>query len=379
MNSSDTDKYNVLILAPTGRDALVLKETLANEGIVSDDCGTIEELARKIDAVSGTAIIAEEALSPKDIEFLVEAIKRQPEWSDFPFIIMSSVGADPDRAWAMLAPGAQSLNVNVLVRPVLTRTLLTAVQTALRSRKAQYRVARELARRKKAEASLMEANRELQAFSYSVSHDLKAPLRTIRGFSTFLLEDYKDQLDKTAQDYIDRIISGADNMGRLIDDMLSLSRVSRQEMTRIDVDMSELARTVVAELQHMDPDRQVDITIKNNLCAGGDPNLLKIALTNLLGNAWKYTLKTPGPRIEFGSFNKSGEEIFFVKDNGAGFPMEYKDRLFKPFQRLHSNKEFSGTGIGLPIVVRVINRHGGRIWAEAEEGRGATFFFTLEE
>ncbi len=232
---------------------------------------------------------------------------------------------------------------------------------------------------------LASANKELEAFSYSVSHDLRAPLRAIKGFSEFLLEDYLEKLDDTGKNYIQRIISGAEKMGSLIDDMLSLSRISQQEMILEKVDLSSIAKAIIEELQSQNPDRNVEITIEESLSVHGDSRLLNMALTNLFSNAWKYTGKTTNPKIEFGCYQEpTGTElmarntsVFFIKDNGAGFPKAQTDRLFKPFQRLHSEKEFPGTGIGLAIVQRVINRHGGKIWITGEEGKGATVWFEL--
>jgi PAS domain S-box-containing protein len=224
---------------------------------------------------------------------------------------------------------------------------------------------------------LARANSELEAFSYSVSHDLRAPLRTMRGFADFLAEDYSDALDEEGRDYLSRIIAGADKMNTLIDDMLSLSRVSRQEMNIQQVNLSDIAAHVIKELRRNDPDREVEILIEQGLSVSGDARLLDIALTNLLGNAWKYTAKAEHPRIEFGRGEHEGEPAYFIRDNGAGFDMKDADKLFKPFQRLHSDSEFAGTGVGLPIVERVIGRHGGKIWAESEVGRRAVFWFTL--
>ncbi|MFW5813762.1 MAG: sensor histidine kinase [Fibrobacterota bacterium] len=377
MSINAQNRHRVLILAPTGMDASVLENMLRTDGLNACSCSSMEDMCRCIDEISGVAVIAEEALTSASIDLLAQTVQREPEWSDFPFIIMASAGTDPDRIWAALAKVKQALNVNVLVRPVLARTFLTAVHSSLRSRDAQYRVALELKRRRKAEDTLKAANEELQAFSYSVSHDLRAPLRTMRGFSQFLLEDYSDRLDDTGRDYLNRIIRGADQMGTLINDLLTFSRTSRQEMSVGEVDLSALAAEVVAGLRDEQPDRDIDITIHEGIKTRGDRNLLKIALTNLLGNAWKYTLKTSGSRIEMGCMHQDNETVFFVKDNGVGFNMDKADRLFAPFQRLHSEKEFSGTGIGLPIAARVVGRHGGRIWAQSEPGRGATFFFTL--
>lgn len=371
------DKYKVLILAPTGEDMVVLSNVLSKDGLATFACESMEQLCDCINEGAGTAIIAEETLFPLGIIQLTQTVQQQPDWSDFPFIIMTRAGGTPDRAWASMTGSHQSLNASTLERPLLARTLLAAVRANLRSRNTQYRVEQELRRRTEVELSLNAANEELQAFSYSVSHDLRAPLRTMKGFVSLLLEEYKNKLDDTGRDYLVRIEKNADQMNRLIEDMLSLSKISRKDMVMQDIDLSTLSIAIIDELKKSQPQRQVEISIQSNIHARGDEQLLKIALTNLLSNAWKYTSKALRPRIELGKLVKDSETVFFVRDNGAGFPMEHINKLFKPFQRLHSDKEFTGTGIGLAIVHQVISRHGGRIWAEGEVGKGATFYFTL--
>lgn len=225
--------------------------------------------------------------------------------------------------------------------------------------------------------SLAAANKELEAFSYSVSHDLRSPLRRINGFSRILLEDYAKTLDANGQHYLQRILVATERMGQMIDDLLALSRLTRSEICASSVNLSAIAQTVVRELQAGDRHRQVKIAIGQNIIAYGDPRLLQIVLENLLGNAWKYTLEHRQPQIEFGTKAENNESVYFVRDNGAGFDMAYADKLFAPFQRLHSATEFEGTGIGLATVQRIIHRHGGRVWAEAAIDRGATFYFSL--
>jgi DNA-binding response OmpR family regulator len=242
----------------------------------------------------------------------------------------------------------------------------------------EARAARELA---EARAVLVEElerkNKELESFSYSVSHDLRAPLRGIDGFSQALLEDHAGNLDDQGRDYLRRVRAGAQRMGELIDDMLQLFRVSRAELRHEHVDLTRLAHAVVSELVRQEPDRHVEFQIQDGLTLEGDANLLRIVLDNLLGNAWKFAGKVERAKIELGLELGAGQRAFFVRDNGAGFDMTYADKLFKPFQRLHSATEFSGTGIGLATVQKVIDRCGGRVWAESAIGRGATFFFTL--
>lgn len=225
---------------------------------------------------------------------------------------------------------------------------------------------------------LAAANRELEAFAYSVSHDLRSPLRSMDGFSQALLEDYADRLDGEALDFLQRIRAASQRMASLIDDLLTLSRVSRSEMQVTRASLSELALEVVEELREAEPERDVDVVVAPDLEVAGDARLLRLALQNLLGNAWKFTRGTAGARVELGARGQDGETVYYVQDNGAGFDMQYADKLFSPFQRLHTEAEFEGTGIGLATVRRVVRRHGGRAWAEAEPGAGATIFFTLQ-
>jgi signal transduction histidine kinase len=228
-------------------------------------------------------------------------------------------------------------------------------------------------------AELLAANKELEAFSYSVSHDLRAPLRGIDGFSLALLEDYADKLDADGKDYLHRVRAGTQRMGMLIDDMLNLARVARTEIRLEMSDLGALARSVASELQKTQPDRCVEFQIQESLEAYVDCHLMRIALENLLGNAWKFTSKRKSSCIGFGRTSLGGRPAYYVRDDGAGFDPAYASRLFGAFQRLHEKSDFPGTGVGLATVQRIIHRHGGRIWAESALEKGATFYFTLPE
>jgi PAS domain S-box-containing protein len=227
-------------------------------------------------------------------------------------------------------------------------------------------------------ADIEAATRELDAFAYSVSHDLRAPLRSLNGFSQALLEDFSDVLDDTGKDYLRRIHRSVRNMGQMIDSLLNLSRATRAQLNRGAVNLSALAGEIATELSAEDPGRDVTVAIADNLRCTGDPQLLRLVLRNLLGNARKFSAKTPCARIDVGQVDIEGEDVFFVRDNGAGFDMRYASKLFSAFQRLHSAADFEGTGVGLATVQRIVSRHGGRIFAEAEPGKGATFYFTLQ-
>lgn len=225
---------------------------------------------------------------------------------------------------------------------------------------------------------LRAVNEELQAFSYSVSHDLRAPLRSIDGFSKILLDKYAERLDEAGRRYVQKVRSSSQRMGQLIDDLLHLSRLTRKELHREMVDLTSLAQAVAEELHQQEPDRDVRFRVEDGIVARGDRQLLRVVLDNLLGNAWKFTRDQASPEIAFGAATEGGRTVYYVSDNGVGFDMAYADQLFSPFQRLHSDREFEGTGIGLATVARVIRRHGGRIWAESVEGEGTTIHFTLE-
>jgi light-regulated signal transduction histidine kinase (bacteriophytochrome) len=221
------------------------------------------------------------------------------------------------------------------------------------------------------------SNKELESFIYSVSHDLRGPLRHISGFADLLMKDMAGKLDEKGNRYLSRVCDGSERMSRLIDDLLNLSRISRQEIERKEVNVSTIAASVIANLREAHPDRSVEVDIKGGLTASADPGLIEVVLSNLLGNAWKFTAKTEHALIELGTIEQRDKIIYYVRDNGAGFDQQYAGKMFWPFHRLHSESEFEGTGIGLAIVDRIIRRHGGKIWAEGAEGKGATVYFSL--
>jgi light-regulated signal transduction histidine kinase (bacteriophytochrome) len=252
--------------------------------------------------------------------------------------------------------------------------------------KANSDLKQDIIERKQAEAALKQrtteleiANKELEAFSYSVSHDLRTPLRSIDGFSQAVLEDYVDKLDEQGKDYLNRIRESSQMMAQLIDDLLGLSKVVRAELVLKKVNLTEMAGAISQELKGTEPERQVEFNIMDGVEAVGDANLLYSILQNLLSNAFKFTSRCKIARISFGTKEKDGENVYYINDNGAGFDMKYADKLFRPFQRLHPASEFPGTGIGLATVQRIVERHGGKVWAEGEVGKGASFNFTLDQ
>ncbi len=319
-------------------------------------------------------------------------IKGSVAWRDIP-LIMHTALEEPDAMIEGINAGAddyiaKSSDLEVLcarVRAQLRRKQFEDENRNIREQLLQKELevsvansARELAETRAAFAEELERkNGELEAFSYSVSHDLRAPLRSIDGFSRLLLEDCEGKLDGKGQDYLRRVCESAQRMGELIDDLLLLSRVARAELKRERVDLASIANVAFEELKKKDLNRCVELRVAEQLSVEADGRLMRVAFDNLLGNAWKFTARVPEAWIEIGTEQKSGDAVFFVRDNGAGFDMSYVENLFRPFQRLHTESDFPGTGIGLATVHRIIDRHGGRIWAEGVVDRGATFYFTI--
>ncbi len=278
---------------------------------------------------------------------------------------------DLAHAFNLMAEGLQSTTAsrNELDREIADRRAAEAEIKSL-NKELEARVAQRT-------AELTVLNKELEAFSYSVSHDLRAPLRTVDGFARALLEDYGDRLDADGRHFAERICAGTDRMAQLIDDLLKLSRISRIELTFATVDLGTLATTIMTDLSTRSPDRAVAFAMDGDLSAWGDKSLLRAALTNLLENAWKFTSANGAAKISFRRCQEMGPGIYAVSDNGAGFDMKYAGKLFSPFQRLHTSHEYEGTGIGLATVARIIHRHGGNVWAESAAGVGTTMFFSL--
>jgi signal transduction histidine kinase len=316
-----------------------------------------------IDDVQPDIVVSDVMMPRLDGFGLVRRLRANPETASIPVILLSARAGEESAI-----DGLDAGSDDYLVKPFSARELLARVRTHV-----------DLARARRAWiAELERANRELDAFSYSVSHDLRAPLRAIQGFSQVIASDYSKLFDDDGRDYLDRILGAVGKMTTMIDTMLELARISRAPMKRDSVDLSTLARDVVADLRSADPARAVTVDIAENLVARGDGALIRVALVNLIGNAWKYTSRAREARIEIGR-HPADHPVFYVRDNGAGFDTKRAVKLFAPFQRFHSATEFEGTGIGLATVQRVIARHGGRVWAEAAVGAGATFFFSLPD
>lgn len=321
-----------------------------------------------------------EIVHPDDIEWVGKAVQRahDPEGDGLFDVEYRIIRRDGETRWTNVRSHTFFEGEGSARRPV--RTVGALMDTTERKRiEAEIRKLNEQLEQRVRERTqqLVAVNSELESFAYSVSHDLRAPLRSIDGFSQALLEDYHDRLDAEGQDFLNRVRQATLRMGNLIDDLLRLSRVARREMQLQTVDLSEIVGQIVTELHDTQPQRAVKWIIMPSVLAQGDRGLLFTALENLLRNAWKFTSKNEYTRIEFGYEEREGEHVYFVRDNGVGFDMKYADKLFGAFQRLHHQDEFDGTGIGLATVQRIIRRHGGRLWAEGVVDQGATFFFTV--
>jgi signal transduction histidine kinase len=298
---------------------------------------------------------------------LAELLRQEEKTARMPFIFISAIYTDHINIFKGYEKGAFSY----ICKPFEPEILLNKVKLFVD----MYQQEQVLRLRTE---ELMHINRELEAFTYAVSHDLRAPLRAIDGFSQMLEEDCGQALDAPCRDYLARIFRAVQRMDALISDLLSLSRVTRADINIGAVDLAALASDIVEELRERMPDREVEVVIQQPLPASGDARLLRIVLENLLNNAWKFTTGTDSPRVEIGQLDKDAA-VYYVRDNGVGFDMAYADKLFNAFQRLHSDKRFPGNGIGLATVQRVIHKHGGQIWGEGKPGHGAVFYFTLRQ
>ena len=339
-----------VIAATDGRDGLEKALQLRPDLIVSD---------LMMPEISGSEMAA--------------AIRARPELDRIPILILTARAEDELRA-RLLREGVQ----DYLVKPFSAEELRARAANLVALKRMREELEERARRLRESSAQLEEAFRELEAFSYSVSHDLRAPLRSISGFSRALLEDCGERLDEVGRQHLARVLAATKRLEQLIDDLLRLSRVTRASLRREHVDLTGLAHEVVADLiQRAHAERAAEFVVHGGMTVNGDAPLLRLALENLIGNAVKFTGKREQPRIEFGRETQEGESTYFVRDNGAGFDMAYADKLFSPFQRLHRSSDFPGTGIGLATVQRIVQRHGGRIWAESALDVGSTFYFTL--
>ena len=366
---------NILLVDDMPDNLQVLSDILIREGYTVRPV-TSGAMAFKTMAVALPDLVLADIKMPgmDGFEFC-RRMKEMDSTREIPVIFVSALGETKDKVRAFEAGG-----VDYVTKPFQGGEVIARVRTHLAMaelRQSQRRLNAELEARA---AGLEAANLELAAFSYSVSHDLRAPIRAVEGFSRALLEDCQDRLDDTGRNYLGRIIHGAQRMGQIIDDLLALSKLSRVEMRPAEIDLSGLCGQVLGNLAEADPGRTVATCVQPGMTVRADAGLLRVLVENLLGNAWKFTSKVAAPSIEVGETSDlDGGRAFFIRDNGDGFDMAYAGKLFRAFERLHRVEEFAGTGIGLAIVRRIALRHGGRVWAKGEPGRGAEFGFSLGE
>jgi two-component system, sensor histidine kinase and response regulator len=382
-----TDRVNILLVDDQPANLVALEAMLQGLGQNLVTAGSGRE-ALKMLLTHEFAVVLLDVKMPEMDGFETATLIRQRDKSRHtPIIFLTAADKSQEQAVRGYAVGA----VDYLIKPVVPEFVRSKVavfvelakKSALLRRQAELLQASEQDARELAETraelvrDLEHKNRELESFSYAVSHDLRAPLRRIESFTRAVQESQAERLDADGRRYLDRVREASQGMSQLIDDVLYLARVTRAEMREQEVDLSGLVALRLERMREAEPGRQVETRIRPGVTVNGDGQLLRIAIDNLLENAWKFTARAPAGRIEFGMTTIGGETAYFVRDNGAGFDMAYVDRLFGPFQRLHLASEFPGSGIGLATVQRIIHRHGGRVWAEGMVGQGATFHFTI--
>ena len=381
------DRVNILLVDDQPANLVALEAMLEDLGqnLVRAESGR-EALKRLLN--DDFAVILLDVKMPEMDGFeTAELIRQRDRSRHTPILFLTAADTSQTQAVRGYAVGA----VDYLIKPVVPEFVRSKVAVFVELAKKNELLRRQAALLAQSEQAALELaetraelvrelehkNRELESFSYAVSHDLRAPLRRIDSFSRAILESQGRRLDDEGRKFLSRVREASQQMAQLIDDVLYLSRVTRSDLRDQDVDLSEVAELVVSRLKEGQPNRRMEVKIRPGVVVTGDGQLLKIALENLLQNAWKFTGNQAEPRIEFGVTQTSGEPTYFIRDNGAGFEMTYAARLFGPFQRLHSQQEFPGNGIGLATVQRIIHRHGGKVWAEGLVGQGATFYFTL--
>lgn len=373
MTETGNESVKILMVDDRTENLLALESILDGQGYALVRANSGRDALRHLLEEDFAIILLDVQMPEMDGFETATMIKEREQTRHIPIIFLTAIEKSEAYAFKGYMAGA----VDYLYKPFVPEILKAKVAVFVDLYRKTAEVKRQLESIRALNAQLQVANQELEAFSRSVSHDLRAPLRHLQAFSQLLETRHAAQLDEGGKDFLQRIREAAAHMDQLIEDILKLSRVTITEMRRSPVDLSALSFSILSALQAGEPQRRVECAIAPGVKAVVDGPLLRIALENLLGNAWKFTSRKERARIEFG-VQAGDPAVYFVRDDGAGFPQQYVGMLFQPFQRLHSAEQFAGTGIGLSIVQRVVARHGGRIWAEGEEGKGATFSFTLE-
>jgi two-component system, sensor histidine kinase and response regulator len=387
-NSRDSLRANVLLVDDKPENLLALEAMLEDLPINLVKASSGEEALRHLLQRNFATVLLDVQMPGMDGFDTATLIRERKRSRHIPIIFITAINRTESHVFRGYSVGAVDYMFKPIVPEVLRAKVMVFVELYLKNEEINQQAQRieemnvalenQLQEVTRLNRELSTVNAELESFNYSVSHDLRAPLRSVNGFCQILMEDYGDKLDDEGRDYLARMSRSCQRMGELIDDLLQLSRTSRVPIHQTTVDLSGLARAVAADLRAGEPDRQVDLAIADGLVVTGDENLLGVMLKNLLDNAWKFTRNREAAAIEIGALQREdGKTAYYVRDNGAGFDMNYADKLFGAFQRLHSEKEFEGTGIGLATVQRIISRHGGEVWAEGAVDEGATFFFSL--
>jgi signal transduction histidine kinase len=385
--ASEVDRVNILMVDDQPANLVALEAMLQGLGQNLIKANSGREALKWLLSHDFAVVLLDVKMPEMDGFETATLIRQRDKSRHTPIIFLTAADKSQTQAVRGYAVGA----VDYLVKPIVPEFVRSKVavfvelarKNELLRRQAELLKASEQEARELAEEQtelvrdLEHKNRELESFSYAVSHDLRAPLRRIESFSRAVQDSHADRLDPAGRHYLERVREASQQMSQLIDDVLYLARVTRTEMREQEVDLSGLVALLLDRMREAEPARAVESKVRPGVTVLADGQLLRIAMENLLQNAWKFTGQTPLARIEFGMTNVAGEPTYFVRDNGAGFDMAYADRLFGPFQRLHLQSEFPGTGIGLATVQRIIHRHGGRVWAEGMPGQGATFHFTL--
>jgi signal transduction histidine kinase len=372
----------VLVLAPVGRDASLSSEILRAEGLSAVPCHEMEELCTRIRRGAGVALITEEALLGEERERLAEELHGQPAWSDFPLILLCSGGADsPAALWAL----DRLTNVLLLERPVRVATLVGALRNALRARTRQYQTRSHLRERertavelKKQAAQLRHSNAELERFAYVASHDLQEPLRAVLSYTQLLDLRFRGQLDADGEEFLGYIAGGADRMHRLINDLLSFSRVDAAPSTLASVDTGQVVRGVLLDLRPKLEELGAAVEVGSLPVLAANETQLSQVFLNLVVNALKFRSEQP-PHVQVSAMQEGSAWVFAVADNGIGMSPEYHERIFELFRRLHTQDRYPGTGIGLAVCKKIVERYGGKIWVESEPGLGSVFRFRLPD